>query len=109
MWGDPPQVCDPVPSTGPAMTRAYGWPPASRRPSPSPMHVPVPAPVQQGAGVPAAVHWAFDWSSFGSRRKLPLASSFCPLIPVISPGVAPPVPRFTLTRQVPIGICDSAG
>src|SRR5206468_1756823 len=76
---------------------------------PLPVHVPVPAPVQQGPGSPAAAHCAFVVSSPGSSRKLWLASSFAPLIPVIRPAVTPPVPRFTFTRQVPTGICESAG
>src|SRR6266704_248926 len=72
-----------VPSTGPETTSANGCPPASRRPS---------------AGSPA------EPSSPGSRRPLPLASSFGPLIPEVCPANNPPAPRFTRTFQVPVGI-----
>src|SRR2546428_10058449 len=70
------------PNTGPAITSANGWPPASRRPS---------------AASPA------EPSSPGSSRPLPLASSFAPLMAVICPGVAPPTPRRTRTFHVPVG------
>src|SRR2546425_1972265 len=70
------------PNTGPAITSANGWPPASRRPS---------------AASPA------EPSSPGSSRPLPLASSFAPLMAVICPAVAPPAPRLTRTFHVPVG------
>src|SRR5881397_4163426 len=73
------------------------------------LHVPVPAPVQQGAGLPAPTHWAFVVSSPGSRRPLAFASSFGPEIMVICPAVAPPEPRLTRTLQVPTGSCESDG
>src|SRR6266571_1385262 len=68
--------------TGPAITSAYVCPPRSSRPFPLP-------------------------SSPASRRRLPLASSFGPVI-VIEPGVAPPSPLLTVTRQVPTKIGESA-
>src|SRR5437773_2768312 len=82
--------------TGPETTRAYVWPPRSRRPLALPVHVPVPLPVQQEHGVPAAVHWLFAVSSQLSRRRLLFRSSFGP-VTVIWPAIAPPAPRLTLT------------
>src|SRR6266496_1996787 len=70
-------------NTGPETIRAYVCPPRSRRP------------------------FALE-SSPASRRRLPLASSFGPVI-VIWPVMAPPAPLFTVTRQLPRSSCESAG
>src|SRR5439155_26773808 len=100
-WTAPLNVWVPMPCTGPATTRPYGWPSpskrpfafvssaVSRRPLPLPVQVPAASPVQQAAGVAAPVHWAFE------------VSSDAPVSRVIWPAVAPPAPRFTRTFQVP--------
>src|SRR5438093_11099013 len=105
----PAIVCVPIPCTGPAITRPYGCPSASRYPSPSlsspgsrrplpfPVQVPVSNPVQHAAGSPAALHWAFD------------VSSDAPVSREMDPPLAPPIPRFTRTPHVPATSCESAG